>query len=56
MNIEEEDIARTPKKHKIESEGQLVKSIEENKKMKVIGPAFEVKEYAFTDTLVYSTT
>ena len=58
MDTEEEDSARTLKKQIIESEGQLVQPKEEDrgkKKMKVIGPAFEVKEYAFADTPVDST-
>ena len=58
MDIEEEDSARTPKKQIIESKGQLVQPTEEDrgkKKMKVTGPAFEVKEYAFADTPVDST-
>ena len=53
MDTKEEDIARTPKKQRIEEEGQLVQVTKEDrgkKKMKVTGPAFEVKEYAFTDT------
>ena len=58
MDAEEEDSARTLKKQIIESEGQLVQPTEEDrgkKKMKVTGPAFEVKEYAFANTPVDST-
>ena len=58
MDTEEEDTARTPKKQRIEEEGQLVQVTKEDrgkKKMKVIGPSFEVNEYAFTDTPADST-
>ena len=59
MDTKEEDTMRTPKKQRIETKGQLVQAIEEDrskKKMKVTRPAFEVKKYAFADTLVDSTT
>ena len=58
MDTEEEDIARTPKKKKTNEEGQLVQIKDEAKgknKMEVANPAFEVKEYAFADTPVDST-
>ena len=58
MDIEEEDTPKTSKKQRSEAEGQLVWVAEEDrgkKKMKVTGPAFEVKEYAFADTPVDST-
>ena len=58
MDTEEEDTTRTPKKQRIEAEGQVVQVIEEDrgkKKMKVIGPAFEVKEYAFANKPADST-
>ena len=58
MDTEEEDTARTPKKKKTKAEGQLFHITDENKgkkKMEVAGPAFEVKEYAFTDTPAKST-
>ena len=58
MDSKEEDSARNLKKQRIEAEGQLVQVAEEDrgkKKMKVTGPAFEVKEYAFADTPVDST-
>ena len=58
MDSKEEDSARNPKKQRIEAEGQLVQVTEEErgkKKMKVTGPTFEVKEYAFGNTLADST-
>ena len=58
MDTEEEDTARTLKKPRIEAEGQLVQTTDEDKgknKMKVTRPSFEVKEYAFADTPVEST-
>ena len=58
MDTEEEDTSRTPKKKIIEEEGQLVQVTKEDKgkkKMKVTGPSFEVKEYAFADTPADST-
>ena len=58
MDTEEEDTVKTPKKPIIEAEGQLVQSIKEDrgkKNMKVAGPSFEVKEYAFFDTPIDST-
>ena len=53
MDTEEEDIAKTPKRHKVEAERQLVQTTSEDKgkqKVKVMGPKFEVKEYSFGDT------
>ena len=57
MYIKEEDTVETPKRQKIETEGQLVLDIAINKgkrKMNISGCAFEVKEYTFADTLVNS--
>ena len=50
MDTQEEDTAKTPKKWKIEEIGKLVQVTDvkgENKKMKVKGPAFEVKPMCF---------
>ena len=58
MDTEEEDTVKTPKKPIIEAEGQLVQSREEDrgkKNMKVARPSFEVREYAFFDTPIDST-
>ena len=58
MDTEEEDTVKTPKKPIIEAKGQLVQSREEDKgkkNMKVVGPSFEVREYAFFDTPIDST-
>ena len=58
MDTEEEDTVKTPKKPIIEVEGQLVQSRKEDrgkKNTKVAGPSFEVKEYAFFDTPIDST-
>ena len=58
MDTEEEDTARNPKKKIIEEKGQLIQVPKEDKgkkNIKVIGPTFEVKEYAFADTPTYST-
>ena len=58
MDTKEEDTVKTPKKPIIEVEGQLVEIRKEDrgkKNMKVIGPAFKVREYAFADTPADST-
>ena len=58
MDTEEEDTSRTPKNPRIEVEGQLVQTTEEDigkKNMKVTGHTFEVREYAFVDTPADST-
>ena len=58
MDTEEEDTTRTPKKPRIEAEGKIFQTTEEDKgkkNMKVTGPAFEVRVYAFADTPADST-
>ena len=53
MDIDEEDTTRTPKKKNTETKGKLIQTIDEDKgkkNMKVTGPTFEVKEYAFAAT------
>ena len=50
MEIQHGDNLETSNKHKIEAEGELVKVTNtkgKKKKMKVKGPTFEIKEYAF---------
>ena len=54
METKEEDNSQTSKKQKIDAEGDLLKVTNtESKKrqMKVKGPTFEIKEYAFSKTL-----
>ena len=58
MDTEDEDTARTHKRKKTESEGHLVQTTIEDKgkqKMKITRHVFEVKEYAFADTIADST-
>ena len=53
MDINEEDTDETPKRKKVETEGQLVLDTVVNKgkrKMTISGPPFEVKEYTFADS------
>ena len=53
MDIDEEDTAETPKRQKVETEGQLVLDtiVDKGKrKMMITGPPFEVKEYTFADS------
>ena len=52
MDIDEEDTAETPKRNKVETEGQLFldRAVDKSKrKMTIPGPPFEVKEYTFVD-------
>ena len=59
MDTEEEDSVETPKRQKIETEGQLVLDTTEEKgkgNMKILGLVFEVKEYMFVDTPIDSST
>ena len=59
METEEEYTTKTPKKNKVEETGKLVQVTYDkgkNKKhMKVKGPAFEFKDYAFSETPTDST-
>ena len=59
MDTKKEDIARTPKKQKVEKTIHLVKVSKDKgntkNQMKVKGPAFEVKEYDFAETPTDST-
>ena len=51
MDINEEDTAETPKRKKVETEGQLLldTAVDKGKrKMTISGPQFEVKEYTFS--------
>ena len=53
MDIDEEDTAETPKREKVETEGQLVLDIAVDKvkrKMMIWGSLFKVKEYTFADS------
>ena len=57
MDIEDEDTAKSQMRHNIETEGQLVQNTTEYKEEQetmTTGPAFEVKEYSFADTLTGS--
>ena len=58
MDTKQEDTTRTPKKPRIESEGQLIQTTEEEKgkkNMKVTGPTFKVRVYTFANTPTDST-
>ena len=53
MDTEEEDTSKTPKKQKIEETRQIIQVADvkaNNKHMKFEGHAFEIKEYAFSET------
>ena len=53
MDIDEEGTAETPKRKKVETEGQFVLDtvVEQGKrKMTILDPPFEVKEYTFADS------
>ena len=58
MEIEQEDNSQTSKKQRNGVEGELVKVTKaesKNRQMKVKGPSFEIKEYAFLETPKAST-
>ena len=53
MDIDEDGTVETPKRKKVETEGQLIldTTVDKGKrKMKILGPPFEVKEYTFADS------
>ena len=53
MDIDEEDTDETPKRQKVETEGQLVLDTVVDKgerKMPISCPPFEIKEYIFVDS------
>ena len=51
MDVEEEEMTRTPKKQKIEESDELAQSAKvkrKNKIVKVKGPSFTIQEYTFS--------